>query len=258
MSIREPETEEQTAGSDLGGQMSFLDHLEELRNRIIRSLIAVGLAFVACWTFVDELFDFISRPIKAVVPKLAIFSPTEAFNLSLKTALVASLFLASPFIMAQVWLFIAPGLYKHERRYAGPFVIFSTLLFVAGGTFAYMIAFPFAVTFLIQWARDMGMETTINASEYFDLFLTIIVALGIVFEIPAVIFVLSRMGLVTAGFLLRNTKYAVLISFLVAAIITPTSDVPNMMIMAVPMIVLYLLGIFVALVFAKKRTKETA
>ena len=240
---------------EVRGHMSFLDHLEELRRRILHALVAVGISFAACWTFGDTLFRFVARPIYATVgDKGMIFlSPTEPFNLMLKVSLIASLFLASPFIMAQIWLFISPGLYKHERRYAAPFIISSSLLFIAGGAFGYFIAFPFALQFLIQMGRDLNLTASISAVEYFDLFMMVELGLGVVFEIPAVIFVLARIGLVTAGWLLRNTKYAVLASFVVAAIITPTSDIPNMMIMAVPMIALYLLGVIVAFVFGKKR-----
>jgi sec-independent protein translocase protein TatC len=200
----------------------------------------------------------VSRPIRSAGVQLNMMNVTEGFNLQLKMALMAAVFLSSPFLMAQIWLFIAPGLYKHERRYAAPFIIFSSLLFVAGGMFGYFIAFPFALQFLIQMGKDMGMETLINASSYYDLFLTIELGLGIVFEIPAVIFVLSRIGLVSGKFLLKNTKYAILLAFALAAIITPTSDIPNMMIMAVPMIALYLLGVVVAFIFGKKRKPESA
>ena len=255
MSVETPPIPEEPQ-DDLRGQMSFLDHLEELRKRIINSLIAIGIAMIACWTFADDLFRIVSRPIEAAGTGLAMSKVTEAFNVQFKLALMASVFLASPFILAQVWLFIAPGLYKHERRYALPFVLFSTLLFVAGGLFGYFIAFPFAAQYLLDWGKRIGLTPVIMASEYFDLFVTIELGLGIVFEIPAVIFLLSRIGLVSGGFLLRNTKYAVLISFVVAAIITPTSDIPNMMIMAVPMIALYLLGVIVAFVFGKKRKTE--
>jgi sec-independent protein translocase protein TatC len=256
MSVRtDPDPTEEREGEELRGQMSFLDHLEELRRRILNVLIAVAITFAACWTFAVDLFNIVQRPILAALgtDKLVFNSITEPFNLQLKIALVAAIFLASPFIMAQVWLFIAPGLYKHERRYAAPFIIFSTILFVIGGIFGYFIAFPFAVQFLVQMGREMGMVAVVNASDYFDKFIVIELGLGIVFEIPALTFVLSRIGLVTAGWLLKNTKYAVLLSFVVAAIITPTSDIPNMMIMAVPMIVLYLVGILVAFIFGKKR-----
>lgn len=250
----DPEQDE--AQGELRGQMSFLDHLEELRKRIINTLIAVALAFVACYTFADDIFKIVSRPILSANIKLNMMSPTEGFNLELKTSLVAAIFLSAPFILAQIWLFVAPGLYKHERRYAAPFVFFSSILFILGGCFGYFIAFPFALQFLIQMGRDMGLNMVISASEYYNLFIAIELGLGVVFQIPAVIFVLSRIGLVTAGFLFRNIKYAILISFVIAAVITPTSDIPNMMVMAVPMMGLYLLGIIVAFLFGKKRTKE--
>jgi sec-independent protein translocase protein TatC len=243
---------------EVRGQMSFFDHLEELRTRILHALVAVGISFAACWTFGDSIFRFVSRPINAAVGDggMIFLSPTEPFNLLLKVSLIASLFLASPFIMAQVWLFISPGLYKHERRYAAPFIISSSLLFIIGGAFGYFVAFPFALQFLIAMGRDLNLKATISAVEYFDLFMMVELGLGVVFEIPAIIFVLARIGLVSAGFLLKNTKYAVLLAFVVAAVITPTSDIPNMMIMAVPMILLYLLGVVVAFVFGKKRKAE--
>jgi sec-independent protein translocase protein TatC len=241
---------------ELHGQMSFLDHLEELRKRIINILIAVGLAFAACFAFSTDLFKLVAAPIIAESGPLNFMTPTEPFNLQIRVALVAGIFLASPFIMAQVWLFISPGLYKHEKRYAGPFIISSSILFVLGGMFGYFIAFPFAMKFLVKMGRDMDLTAVISAKEYFGLFVQVMLGLGIVFQIPAIIFVLSRIGLVTAGFLWRNTKYAVLLCFVVAAIITPSSDVTNMMVMAVPMLGLYLLGVLVALVFGKKRKKE--
>jgi sec-independent protein translocase protein TatC len=249
-----PDQDEQ---EPLEGQMSFLDHLEELRRRIIYSLISVAVALGVSWTFANELFLIVARPITALDVNLVMSTLTEGFNLQLKLALLAAVFLASPFILAQVWLFIAPGLYKHERRYALPFILFSTLLFLAGGAFGYFIAFPFAARFLLDWgAEGMGLTPMIIASNYFDLFIAIELGLGVIFEIPAVIFVLARIGLVSGGFLLRNTKYAVLIAFIVAAIITPTSDIPNLMIMAVPMLALYMLGVVVAYVFGKKRRHE--
>jgi len=251
----DPKRDDQ-AEDQLQGQMSFLDHLEELRKRIIHSLIAVGVAVCVCWYFADPLFVIISKPILDNGVQLNMTKPTEGFNLELKLALLAAIFLAAPFILAQVWLFIAPGLYKHERRYALPFIIFSTLLFVAGGLFGYFIAFPFALQFLIEWGRNMKLTTIISATEYFDLFIMIELGLGVIFEIPALIFVLARMGLVSGGFLLRNTRYAILIAFIVAAVITPTTDIPNMMMMAVPMILLYMLGVGVAYVFGKKRKTD--
>lgn len=256
MSVETPPPETEEEQPELQGHMGFLDHLEELRKRIINSLIAIGVALLVSWTLADYLFKLVSRPIVAAGVQLNMSKPTEGFNLELKLAILAAVFLAAPFIIAQVWLFIAPGLYKHERRYAMPFIIFSSVLFVTGGVFGYFVAFPFALQFLIEWGRNMGLTMIISATEYFDLFVMIELGLGVVFEIPAVIFILSRMGLVSAGFLLRNTRYAILIAFIVAAIITPTTDIPNMLIMAVPMIMLYMLGVVVAFVFGKKRKKE--
>jgi len=251
------ETDPEQEQEELSGQMSFLDHLEELRKRIINSLIAVGVAFGACWWLADVLFRMVSRPItRAGVSSLVFSTPTEGFNLELKLAITAAIFLAAPFILGQVWLFISPGLYKHERRYALPFIFFSSLLFVLGGLFGYFVAFPFALQFLIEWEKNMGATVLINASEYFDLFIMVELGLAVIFEIPAIIFVLSRIGLVSGPFLLRNTRYAILVSAVVAAIITPTTDIPNMMMMMVPMIGLYLLGVLVAYVFGKKRRKE--
>jgi len=244
---------------ELRGQMSFFDHLEELRRRIIHSLIAIAVAFSVSWIYKEDLYRIVKRPISAVIGDkgLNFMTLTEPFNLELKLAFVAAVFLASPFIMAQIWLFISPGLYKHERRYALPFIISSSLLFLTGGVFGYFVAFPFAAQFLVNvGTQELGMTAVINGSDYFDKFITIELALGIVFEIPAVIFILSRIGLVSGPFLLKNTKYAFLLSAVVAAIITPTSDIPNMMIMMVPMMLLYLLGVLVAFVFGKKRRVE--
>jgi sec-independent protein translocase protein TatC len=251
----DPQREEEQ--EELRGQMSFLDHLEELRRRIIHSLIAVGIALGVCWTFADPLFHAVSRPISKVgVTSLVVFSPTEGFNLELKLALMAAIFLASPFVLGQVWLFISPGLYKHERKYALPFIFSSSLLFVTGGLFGYFIAFPFALQFLLEWEKNMGVTSLINASQYFDLFIMVELGLAVIFEIPALIFVLARIGLVSGPFLLRNTRYAILIATILAAVITPTTDIPNMMMMAIPMVGLYLLGVVVAYVFGKKRTRE--
>jgi sec-independent protein translocase protein TatC len=252
----EPEVDQEEQQDDLRGQMSFLDHLEELRTRLINMLIATGIAFAACWFFADNIFKLVSAPIEEVSGPLTFTSVTEPFNLTVKVAFITALFVASPFIMAQIWLFVSPGLYKHERRYALPFILSSSLLFVAGGLFGYFIAFPLALAYLVQWGRDLGMRELIVAREYFDLFVMIELGLGVVFEIPAVIFVLSRIGLVTPWFLLKNFKYAVLLTFVVAAIITPSSDIPNLMVMAVPMLLLYLLGVVVAFLFGKKRKKE--
>lgn len=244
--------------SSLSGQMSFLDHLEELRTRILRSLIAVAIAFVVCYAFVDQLYAIVSLPVlEALGEESLVFTRLQdPFMLLLKVAFVASLLLSSPFLLAQLWLFIAPGLYKRERRFALPFILSATILGACGVAFAYFIAFPFAAEFLVQMGRGAGLTPMLDASQYFSLFLTIMVALAITFQIPPVIFVLTRMGVVTPAFLFRNTPYAVLIAFIAAAVITPTGDAPNMMIIAGPMILLYLVGVGVGWLFGKREPKE--
>jgi len=287
---RPTDNEEELADQEeLQGQMSFLDHLEELRKRLIRMLIAVGVAFGVCWYYAGKIYKVIAIPIVAagsgvkVSPlaelkqvwavirynanpladsaiKLNMFKPTDGFNMAIKVAFLGAIFLASPFIIGQIWMFISPGLYTRERRYALPFIFSSSILFLLGGVFGYFVAFPFAMNFLLQYGQhDMGMTTTISGLEYFDQFIAIELSLGIVFELPALMFLLSRFGLVSAAFFLKNTKYAILVIFIVAAVITPTTDIPDMMVVAIPMLGLYLFGVAVAFLFGKKRkTEETA
>jgi sec-independent protein translocase protein TatC len=243
--------------AQLTGHMSFLDHLEELRTRILRSLIAVALAFLVCWVFHEQLFQIAAGPVQVALgdQPMVFTTLTGPFSLYLRVALVGAILLSSPFLIAQVWLFITPGLYRHERRFALPFILSGVILGACGVAFGYFIAFPFATVFLIEWGRAAGLEAMITAMEYFNMFLTIMLSLAVIFQIPPVIFVLSRMGIVSAGFLLKNTKYAVLIAFVLAAVITPTADIPNMMIMAGPMILLYIVGVGVAFVFGKREPK---
>jgi sec-independent protein translocase protein TatC len=251
---RDEELEQQE--EELSGQMSFFDHLGELRRRILNSLIAVGVAFAACWYFADEIFRVFRTLIDESGAKLNQTEFTDAFTVQLKMALMAAIFLASPFILAQVWLFISPGLYRRERRYAGPFVVSATILFVLGGLFAYYIALPTGLKFLIDMGKGLEIETLISVSLAFNLVFALIVGMGVVFEIPALIFLLSRIGIVSGPFLLKNMKYAVLGCFVAAAIITPTGDIGNMMILAVPMLGLYIVGILVAFIFGKKRRRD--
>jgi sec-independent protein translocase protein TatC len=247
------EVEEQ---EELSGSMSFFDHLEELRRRILHSLIAVGVAFALCYYFVDPIYNVFYKLIDESGAVVNATGLTSSFMILLKMAFLASLFLAAPFIFAQVWLFISPGLYKRERRHALPFIIFATVLFISGALFGYFIALPAGMQFLIQMSKDHKMQVLLNVEEAFDFVFYIELGLGIVFEIPALIFLLSRLGLVTGPFLLRNIKYAVLACLVVAAVITPTGDVVNMMIIGLPMIALYVLGILIAYVFGKKRKED--
>lgn len=238
-------------------EMSFLEHLEELRRRLIWSLVFIGAAFAVCWVFAGDLYDIASAPIRSnPAVTLSISRPQDIFSLYVKVTMVAAIFLSAPLVLGQAWMFISPGLYPHERRYAIPFVLFASVLFVCGGAFGYYIAFPTAVGFLLDWIVQSHLTPIIDAGEYFNLFFTIIVALGIVFQIPAVIFVLSRIGLVSAGLLARKLKYAVFASVVIAAVITPTGDPGNMLIIAAPMVVLYVVGIGVAWLFGRRRQAE--
>jgi len=235
-------------------EMSFIEHLEELRRRLIWSLVFIGAAFAVCWVFAGDLYDIASAPIRSnPAVTLSISRPQDIFSLYVKVTMVAAIFLSAPLVLVQAWMFISPGLYPHERRYAIPFVLFATMLFVCGGAFGYYIAFPTAVGFLLDWIVQSHLTPIIDAGEYFNLFFTIIVTLGIVFQIPAVIFVLSRIGLVSAGLLARKVKYAIFGSVVIAAIITPTGDPGNMLVIAAPMVALYVVGIGVAWVFGRRR-----
>lgn len=238
-------------------QMSLLEHLDELRRRIVYSLLALVAGFGMCWAFVRDIYSFLERPIRPHLPEgtqLSYLGPADPLLLYIKVALLAGVFLAAPVILYQAWRFISPGLYKRERRWAAPFVVLGTLFFVAGGAFAYYVAFPFAVKFLIG-VGDL-FTPVITIERYFRFLMTVILGLGLMFELPIVIFLLAQMGLVTPGFLMRHFRWAVLLIFLVAAIITPTPDVINLCVFALPTIGLYLLGVGAAWVTQRRKAKR--
>jgi sec-independent protein translocase protein TatC len=241
-------------------KMSLLQHLEELRKRIIISALAIIGCFLACWWKADYIFGLMQKPIvKALTAhhldtQLVYTAPTEPFNIYMKVGMVAGIFVASPIVLYQVWLFIAPGLFRNEKKYVLPFMFSTVALFLAGGIFGYVMVYPAALDFLIGYGEQFRPMITIT--EYTDLFLTIIVGLGVVFEMPILIFFLALMGIVDAGFLWRNFRYSILIIFIIAAIVTPTTDILNMCIFAAPMIVLYLFSIGVAWLVHPKRRKE--
>jgi sec-independent protein translocase protein TatC len=247
-------------GDDKGDMpaMGFLEHLEELRRRVIYSLIAVGVGFFACWGYAEKIYGVMQRPImdalqhNGLSEKLVYLNPTEPFNMYLKVAFLAGLFLTSPFVLYQVWAFISPGLYRHEKRYITPFMVSTVGLFLAGGYFGYKLVYPQALEFLIGYGKQFQPMITIG--EYTDLFLTIIIGMGVIFELPILVFFLSLMGIVTAGWMWRNLRYSILVIFIIAAILTPTTDILNMCIFAAPMVALYVLSIGIAwLVHPKQR-----
>jgi sec-independent protein translocase protein TatC len=329
----------------LEAQMSFLDHLDELRKRLVRSVLFVVLAFVLCWFFKETIFKFLAIPVQRelafakqkriengekfaalkegdvgrfvfdektnlgsvvipvgssvqakiakcegenlcvlteeeifigdfVVPKgvkvadlvtgggnssnsdeqLIVTTAVEPFTLYVTVSMYAAIALSVPFLLWQIWGFISPALYKHERRYVTPFIGLSTISFVIGAGFAYYILFPPAVRYLLGLGQDFTVM--LKATDYFDFITLIMLAMGLIFQMPAITYVLARIGLVTAGFLLKVWKFAIIIILILAAVISPTGDIPNMMLFALPMAVLYIVSILIAWFFGKKRQKE--
>lgn len=241
----------QTPDSDLP-TMSFLDHLEELRKRLLVSMIAIAVGFFACWAFAETIFGYLQAPLTRFLPpgdKLAFTRLTAPFFLYMKVAFFAGIFVAAPVVLLQLWLFIAPGLYKKERRLAAPFIIFGSLFFIMGGYFGYRYLLPATCSFFVETGKQFKQMVTVD--DYFGFASTIILATGIVFETPILIFFLARLGIVTPAFLMQKFKYAVVLSFVVAAIVTPTPDMVTQAALAVPMILLYLIGVGVAYLFAK-------
>ena len=347
---------EDNEGRQLGGQMSFLEHLDELRRRIIRSVIFVFVAIVACWFVSDRIYNFLAVPVRralaeaaerpvalqgltggeqilslksvkegdagryvfaeatklgttvvpagssvaaraatgpdgklgiftdeqlfvgaSVIPKgvmlpadfgaalgdttlpggedkLVVRTAVEPFSLYLEVSLYAALCLSVPFLLWQIWAFIAPGLYPHERGWALPFVFMSSLSFVAGAAFAYYVLFPPAVAYLLGLGQNFRLF--LNASDYFDFIIIVMLAMGAVFQMPAVTFILARIGLVDARFLVKHWRISTIIILVAAAVLSPTNDVPNMMLFAAPMIVLYVISVFIAWIFGRARTAE--
>ena len=340
--------------SRLGAQMSFLEHLDELRRRLIRSFVFVFVAVVACWFVSDYLYNFLSIPVRralaeaaqrpvelqgltgqeailplntlregeggryifgeatklgtsvipagasvqarvardqsgrlgvftdeavlagptvipkgvrlpvdiaaspAAVPgiedKLVVRTAMEPFSLYLQVSLYAALCLSVPFLLWQVWAFVSPGLYPHERGYAIPFIALSTISFVVGAAFAYYVLFPPAVSYLLGLGTEFRLY--LNATDYFDFIILIMLAMGVVFQMPAITYVLARIGIVNAGFLLRHWRISLIIILVAAAVLSPTSDLLNMLLFAAPMMVLYVISVFIAWMFGRPRTTE--
>lgn len=352
--LLDSDEEEQQEGRQLGGQMSFLEHLDELRRRIIRSAVFVLVALVGCWFVSGHIYNFLSAPVRralaeaaqrpvplqgltggeqilslntikegdtgrfvfeqttklgtsvvppgasvaarvargpdgqlgvftdetlfagaAVVPKgvrlpvnfaaqpgtfpgeedrLVVRTATEPFTLYLQVSLYAAICLSVPFLLWQIWAFISPGLYPHERGWAMPFVLMSSLSFLGGAAFAYYVLFPPAISYLLGLGEEFRLF--LNASDFFDFIILVLLAMGVVFQMPAVTYVLARIGLVDAHFLVSHWRLSGIIILIAAAVLSPTSDVANMMLFAAPMVVLYLISILVAWLFSRPRTAE--
>jgi sec-independent protein translocase protein TatC len=239
--------------------MSLLAHLEELRKRIVFSVIAVLVGFLSCWSFADRIFGLMQQPIvgalrhHGIAGGLVYLNPTEPFNLYLEVALVGGLFAASPFVFYQLWLFIAPGLYRTEKRYVLPFLLSTVALFIAGGLFGYKMVYPASLDFLIGYGQRFQPMITIG--EYTKLFVTITLGLGLIFEMPILVLFLALMRVITARWMWLNLRYSILVIFIIAAIVTPTADILNMCLFATPMVALYVISMGVAWLVNSKRKR---
>jgi sec-independent protein translocase protein TatC len=239
--------------------MPLTAHLEELRWRLIKALAAIVVAFPLCYAVSDQLFAFITRPLLELGNEHLLLigtGVTEAFFTRLKVTIVAALFLSSPIIFYQLWRFIAPGLYDQEKRTAIPFVIAATVFFFAGASFCQLVVFPVAFSFFLEEYQSIGVSPSIRISEYLSFASRMLLAFGVTFEMPVLTFFLARIGLVNHRMLLRWFRYAIVVIFIVAAVLTPGPDVASQMLMAAPLLVLYVLSIGVAYLVARPAVVE--
>lgn len=253
-------------------RLPITEHLTDLRKRIVNSLIAVSVAFIAAFNFSEHLFRFIMFPLrynfdfsvrelyirfvqadKLQNTKLVFLAPAEGFWMNLKVSLVAAVIVSLPIVFYQIWKFISPGLLPKEKKYVMPFVFFTTLLFLAGASFCFFIVLPFALDFLLTYKLGDFLMPMLSVGQYVDFCLKFILAFGLVFELPIVLVFLTKFGIVSPKTLSKNRKYAVLVAFILAAFLTPTPDAFNQTLMAVPIILLYEIGIWISPLFAKKR-----
>lgn len=246
---------------DDGARMSFLEHLDELRKRLIYSVYALLAGCAIAFFFAGRIQEFIFLPLYEALSTAQPAGSSETFiytrgfepfMLTMKVGALAGLMLASPLIIYQLWLFIAPGLYSHEKKFAVPFVLFSTVFFLLGAAFSHYVAFPWTWLFFLGWQTSY-MRFLPNIGDAFSLYVKMLLGFGLIFQMPTVVFFLARMQVVTAGFLARNTKYAVLIIFIVAAVISPGTDVVSQALMAGPMLALYAISILIAWLVAPRR-----
>jgi sec-independent protein translocase protein TatC len=240
---------------DLDGRMSFLDHLDELRKRLTHAIAALVIGFVTAFAFAAQAQAFVMSPLLATLKPGEHFvftEPGEGFFLQLKIAAILGLLIASPYVMWQVWLFIAPGLYANEKRFAVPFVFATSVLFTAGAAFSHYIVFPMTFQFFAGFSTDQIVFMP-RIAPVFSLYAWMLLAMGLIFQMPMLVMVLARLGLVTARFLATHIKYAILIIFIIAAVATPSADPVSQTVVAAPMIVLYGVSIIVAWIFGKKK-----
>ncbi len=239
---------------DAGGKMSFLEHLDELRRRIVYAVISLAAGFIVCCFFIGQIFDFIMRPMQQLLPPggtLVYTDPSEAFILYIKIAAIGGLLLSSPAVFTQLWLFVAPGLYSHEKKWAIPFVMMSTFFFVLGAAFAHYVVFPLTWNFFVGFTTDI-LTFMPRIETSFSLYLRLVLAFGIVFQLPTLVLFLARMGVLTARFMIKNFKYAMLGIVIISAVITPDGGGVSLFAMTGPLIILYVFSIGLAWLFGKQ------
>lgn len=239
------------------GKMSFLEHLEELRKRIINAVLGVAVGIGLSFFFIQQIYEFLTAPAIATLPegsRLIYTQPTEAFALYIQISLISGAVFAAPWIMYQVWGFIAPGLYANEKRFVVPFVLFSTIGFLAGAAFNHYVAYRFVMIYFASF-NTPNLVYMPQLSYVFGLYVKMLIGLGLIFEMPTVVFFLAKMRVLTARFLLKQFKLAVLLIFITAAVVTPTGDPMTLMIFATPMIGLYLVSIAIAFIVGPRRVK---
>jgi sec-independent protein translocase protein TatC len=242
--------------------MSFLEHLEELRVRLLRSIYSLIVGAALCFWFREAIYSYLAKPLtdalhaQGLSDKLVYTNPVDPFNLYIKISIMGGIFIASPFILWQLWMFISPGLYRHEKKYVWPFVLLTSSLFISGGFFAYKLAFPKALAFLISFGHHFQPMVTIH--EYWDLAISIMVGVGVVFELPVVILLLSLFGIVTPRFLIKNFRYAVLVTAVLAAAIVPSNDMATIFVVWIPLVGLYGLSIGLSWLVYKRKQKHAA
>jgi sec-independent protein translocase protein TatC len=246
---------ETAADDEMGGKMSFLDHLDELRRRIIYAVLSIVIAFF----FINDIFNFVMRPMQQLLPPggtLVYTDPTEAFMLYIKIALISGLLLASPAVFTQVWLFVAPGLYAHEKKWAIPFVVMSSFFFILGAWFSHAVVFPITWRFFVGFTSDI-VTFMPRIEPAFSIYLRLILALGITFQLPTLVLFLARMGMITPRFMIRNFKYAVLLIIIAAAVLSPDGGGVGLIAMGGPVVILYVFSIGLAWAFGRKKKPET-
>ncbi len=237
--------------------MSFFEHLGELRKRILYSMVSILAFFLVSWAFVDKIYEWLAQPVLKFMPvgqKLAYTALTDPFMMYVKLSFISGIFIASPLVFYQLWLFISPGLYRNEKKMVFPFVLFTTVFFVSGGAFGYFVVFPWACKFFLEIGKNF--TATITIDKYFSLAFRVLIGISAVFELPVLAFLLAKLRIISASFLIKYFKYAVVGIFILAAVITPSPDMITQSIFAVPMLFLYLLSILIAKIVGPKPEEE--